>query len=252
MPGTPTAKYSIPTLAGTTLARDIDTEVNAGLTAIDGKMVGYSEGPLSSRPTSTGGTPGVKGRLYKATDVLKLYIDNGTGWDEFATSSAPASGKSIIATEEARTNTAYGLLTTPDRVQGIVVPADAYVLVGFQAKWKNSVASAGRAALFVGVNQLQTRDTTAPVVQEASGGSATSYGPLASTAVGLQGITPAAGADAAADASPQVLGIASVGGGLTVVDNLAAGTYDFSVQFKSASGSVTVKERRLKVRVVAF
>lgn len=84
MPGTPTTKYAIPTLAGSDLARDIDTAVNSALTAIDSKMTGYSEGPFASRPVSTGGSPGVAGREYRATDLTPptRYRDTGTGWEE--------------------------------------------------------------------------------------------------------------------------------------------------------------------------
>lgn len=85
MPGTPTTKYAIPTLAGSDLARDIDTLVTSSLNAIDAKMVGYSEGPIGSRPTSTPGSPGVAGREYRATDTGQLFKDTGTGWFELGT-----------------------------------------------------------------------------------------------------------------------------------------------------------------------
>ena len=41
-------------------------------------------------------------------------------------------------------------------------------------------------------------------------------------------------------------------GGECIIRNLAAGTYDFSVQFKATAGSVTVKERALTVAVEGF
>lgn len=40
------------------------------------------QGVLASRPTSTPGTPGKRGRYYYATDTSQLFRDNGTGWDE--------------------------------------------------------------------------------------------------------------------------------------------------------------------------
>jgi microcystin-dependent protein len=82
MPGTPTTKYAIPTLAGTDLISDIDTLVNSSLASIDSKMAGYSEGLLSARPTSTTGSPGVAGREYYATDTGQRFKDTGTGWYE--------------------------------------------------------------------------------------------------------------------------------------------------------------------------
>lgn len=48
--------------------------------------VRYDQGPLSNRPPSTPGSPGIAGRLYRATDDLSggaqgtLYRDTGTGW----------------------------------------------------------------------------------------------------------------------------------------------------------------------------
>jgi hypothetical protein len=207
---------------------------------------------------------GVNGTPTLPSSAIALAVVNVPATDTTITTSqiddrrpqvwrGGSGGKSVIATEETRTNTAYGTLATPDVVRSVTVPDGALVLVGYQAKWKNSVASTARAALFLGATQLQARNDAAPAVQEASGGSGTTYGPLATTAVGLQGHpTPAAASDAAADASPQLLGITSVGGGLLIVDNIAAGTYDFSVQFKSSSGTVSVKERRLKVAVLAF
>lgn len=82
MPGTPTTRFAIPTVAGTDLARDLDTEITAGFTAVDSKMTGWSTGLLAARPTSTSGSPGVAGRVYRATDTGQSFLDNGTGWDE--------------------------------------------------------------------------------------------------------------------------------------------------------------------------
>lgn len=264
MPGTPTTRFAIPTLNGATdLARDIDTLTNTALTAIDTKMTGWSSGPLSSRPTSTGGTPGVAGRLYYATDVSRLYLDYGTGWDELRRSGAPSGGAVAISASEARTNTAYGLHTTPDRVQGIVVPANALVLVGYQALWASSVVNAGRAALFIGANQLKIQQdgvTPQPVVQEASNngrGAAGDFVPLGSSVGGLKSGWVAGGVSSVSDVTTGMVlgpGAGATGeylGGPIWVNKLAAGTYDFSIQTKSASGSVTLKERLLQVLVVA-
>ncbi|HTE60764.1 MAG TPA: hypothetical protein VK631_10475, partial [Solirubrobacteraceae bacterium] len=80
MPGTPTTKYAIPTVVGADLARDLDTAITSISTAIDGKMVGYSAGLLAARPVSTGGSPGIAGRRYRATDTGQEFIDTGTSW----------------------------------------------------------------------------------------------------------------------------------------------------------------------------
>jgi hypothetical protein len=49
----------------------------------------YGQGLLADRPTSTGGSPGIQGRVFWATDVQTLYWDHGTGWT--------AIGPSVIA-----------------------------------------------------------------------------------------------------------------------------------------------------------
>jgi hypothetical protein len=40
--------------------------------------------------------------------------------------------------------------------------------------------------------------------------------------------------------------------GFTIIHSLPAGTYDFSVRFKSSSGSVTAKNRKLWVASIGF
>jgi len=168
-------------------------------------------------------------------------------------------GKSIIATEEARTNVAYGLLTTPDQVSGIVMPTDGLICVAYRANWKNSVASAGRAAVFLGANQLQKtpQTTAAPTVQEASGnGSANVYRPLVSDprwGLSQSDSSTAYTGDVTTGQLMQGYNFSEGGqaGGAMLIF-AAAGTYDVSVQFKSSSGSVTVKERKLWVWTEAF
>lgn len=79
-----TAQYALRKLLGTNVISDIDAGFEALANDIDSKMVGYSEGPINSRPTSTSGTPGIKGRLYRATDEGRVYMDTGTSWVELA------------------------------------------------------------------------------------------------------------------------------------------------------------------------
>ena len=156
-------------------------------------------------------------------------------------------GKSIIATEESRTNVAYGLLTTPDRVSSVELPADGLMLITYAALWKESVAGAARAAIFLGANQLKVHATPIPVVTEAqlSGGAANVYTSLKSAADGITSDSTVSGAYGA----PVTTGMFR--GGLCVVE-AAAGTYDVSVQFKASSGSVTAKNRALRVVTLGF
>jgi hypothetical protein len=158
-------------------------------------------------------------------------------------------GKSIIATEESRTNTAYGTLTTPDQVQSVVVPTDGLLRVKFSALVKTSVVNAGRVALFVGSNQVrQMVSGGAPVVADSGqlcigandydwvftyGGS---YSPLS---------TDQSAGQASRDSSPFMIGV-------PVEIEVPAGTYDVSIQYKASSGSITAKERKLWVEAVGF
>jgi hypothetical protein len=82
MPGTPSTKYALPTMAGTDVANTIDEYTVALTGAVDSKLAPSDQGTLASRPPSTGGSPGKSGRSYWATDTRQLFRDNGTGWDE--------------------------------------------------------------------------------------------------------------------------------------------------------------------------
>lgn len=183
-------------------------------------------------------------------------------------------GKSVIATEESRSSASYDILTTPDRVSSIVMPTDGKLRVAFDALWKCSVAGAGRAAIFIGSNQLKVNQigSTVPRVQAAafdSSSLANQYQPLVSCPVGLAG--PFADVDNSGNVTTgQAIGVVGTSAGNAFAIDLggviefsgivggacelyvAAGTYTISVQYKSASGSVTVKERKLWVEAVGF
>jgi hypothetical protein len=288
-------------VAGGDAANTIDTTTQAMATAIDSQTAIFSQGVFASRPVSTPGTPGKTGRFYYATDTLELYYDFGTGWkrvwppdsesvtaDMLADSLVAAlgvndsegvrRGKSIIAAEESRTNVAYGKLTTPDEVQNVVLPADGLIVVGYHALWKESVADASRAAIFIGANQLTIASSVqggaARATAAVQGGTADKYRTLTSFSGGLLSTSSDTSPAHTNIATGQVLGayagstsgIATweVGtqapllqadenalGGLVCVF-AAAGTYTVSVQFKASSGSVTAKERKLWVWTLGF
>lgn len=166
----------------------------------------------------------------------------------------PARGKANIPAAEVRTNTAYGLMTTPDQVAGIVLPTDGLIVVAYQALFRSSVAGAGSAAIFVGANQLRVQDTPnrAPVGQAAVT-SGTFYDPLATFGGGLVAGNATAGDHNSDVTTGQLVGLNTTVafGGLTAIF-AAAGTYALSVQFKATSGSVTAKERRLWVWSMGF
>lgn len=189
-------------------------------------------------------------------------------------------GKCIVATEETRTNSAYGKLTTPDEVASVVVPTDGLLAIQYDATWSSS-AVAARAAIFLGSNQLKIADASGPVTQAAvsHASSITTVAPLISAPLGLVGCY--ANAPYAEVSTGQVLGKvgsattspsefqAEIGGSVVslgaigatssfmgiggpIIVRVPAGTYTVSVQFKSASGTVTVKNRRLHVWTIGF
>lgn len=194
-------------------------------------------------------------------------IETSGEWEKLGVSngSTVRRGKSIVATEEARTNTAYGLMATPDRVQNVVLPTDGLIFVAYQAAWKESVDNAAKAAIFLGSNQLKVADINnpGPAVSEASvntgAGGVGQYVSLASDPAGLTAgsdvlftyVNDVTTGQAIGVTQPTTAGFANRSGGVCTVF-AAAGTYDISVQFKASSGSVTVKNRRLWCWTQAF
>ena len=190
-----------------------------------------------------------------------------------------SAGFTNISTSESRTNTAYGTLPTPDQVT-VTLPSDGLMQVYFQGTWQESVGGAGRAAIFIGSNQLVVQgdnsSSRAPLTQAArTGGGTAAYNvPLVSFAGGLLTVNETTGSFSSDATTGQVVGVASISGGATASFDVggtfygptgsgyifggpcavfaAAGTYTVSIQFKSASGSVTASNRRLWVTTVPF
>jgi hypothetical protein len=196
------------------------------------------------------------------------YVDTATGttWVRHASGSGstgwvPSSGSrgaAIIATQQARTDTAYGTLATPDSVT-VALPSNGLIVIAYQATWFESVAGAARAAVFIGANQLQTAGSsiTSPVVQETSTGRtvAVAATPLSSCTFGLRSEgDPASGVAYGGDVTTgQVVGNGGAGLGYGALHVFAApGTYAVSVQYKASSGSVTALTRKLWVWVEPF
>lgn len=61
---------------------DILREAHDGAMAILKQAVLFDTGPIANRPTSTGASPGVAGRVYLSTDesTPTYYLDLGTAW----------------------------------------------------------------------------------------------------------------------------------------------------------------------------
>lgn len=193
--------------------------------------------------------------------------------------------KSIVPAEQSRTNTAYGYLGTNDKVTGIVLPTDGLIVVAFQALWKEDTSGEALAALFIGANQQKVQASAAggtlqPVTVEAiSLSTADEYRPVFTTPTGLASMRNPVGSASSDVTTGQAIGYAGINSSGTahllsqaidgeyaeqpIADGsitaggpchifAAAGTYEVGVKFKSASGTVTAKERKLWVYTIAF
>jgi hypothetical protein len=142
----------------------------------------------------------------------------------------------VIATEETRENVAFGTLTTKDEIASVVLPENGLMLIGYIANFKSSVSAAGRAAVFIGANQLSASGAAQQALSVGTG-----FRRL-HTAWG--GLTVGPNENAWLTTG-EILG-SPLEAGFAVVFG-AAGTYTVSAQFKATSGSVTAKERKLWV-----
>lgn len=155
----------------------------------------------------------------------------------------------VVATEQSRSSTEYGFLTTEDKVEGVKLAENGLLLIGYAAQVKSSVSAAGRIAYFLGTNQVKFPAEPEPTGYEVAT-SGTSFAFYASCANGIQRTAVASmGAPAT---TGQILtasndsSAAGGSGGFCVVF-AAAGTYTVGVKYKATSGSVTAKERKLWV-----
>ena len=170
-------------------------------------------------------------------------------------SGAVRRGKSVIATEESRTNTAFGLLGTPDRVQNLVLPTDGLIVVSAHMLARSSVSDAGRVAIFIGANQLKAYDTAGNQTgqEETIQGTANTNvvaGPMGMFASGYGALADPVTTGLAMVAAWPFAGGAQFGGACFIW--AAAGTYDVSVQWRATSGSVTARQRKLWAWTVGF
>lgn len=175
---------------------------------------------------------GLNGLLNSSNKVTKESLETGVGAIKWYT-------PKIIATEESRTNTSYGTLTTADEITGLVVPEAALLLVYFRARVKSSITEEGHVGLFLGSNLiLQEGGSSASAVEEKTG-TGEAFGVIKTNGQTIDRI-PGTASDAT---TGQV-----VGRPLAIF--LAAGTYALSVRYKAGSGSVTAKDRKLWAAVL--
>lgn len=74
---TPTTKYTLPRLDGSSDISDVDEGIAALADAVDANMAGYAEGTLASLPAV-----GRSGRFYRTTDTGQVFLDTGAAWIE--------------------------------------------------------------------------------------------------------------------------------------------------------------------------
>jgi hypothetical protein len=156
-------------------------------------------------------------------------------------------GKSIVAAEESLVTGAYGLMPTPDHVAGIVVPTDGLLIVNFRALVKQTVTTTNYVAIFIGSNQAKLPvGTGAPAVMETTlGTDLNDYNWVYTSPSGGMAFLGGAG-----NASSVTTGMAA---GQSVAFEVAAGTYDVSVQYKCTGlGVIFAKERKLRVWTKPF
>lgn len=183
-------------------------------------------------------------------------------------------GAISTATSETRTNAAYGLLTTPDRVSGITLQSNGLIFIVYQAT-VNANDGTAAAALFLGATQIKTVGAsngadvsgtnsvtcntggTDRVINTCPSGLITvnngGYSEITTgTLLGIQTTGNPSGLQNNSGATNFTLSnIPGFSGGAAMVW-AAAGTYDVSVQFKSTTTAVTVKNRHLWVWTMAF
>ena len=211
-----TLSYTVPT-AGSTLNSVADPQLSTALTTI----------------------------LSWATTIDQTNITNAFAQAISAnTGTQTVKGAVNISASESRSNTAYGTLTTPDQVTGIVLPANGLLMVSYAATWQSSVAAAGNAAIFVGANQLQNVSTgfTSPSAQQAA--------TVGTTALALQSGPAGLGTSSNGGYTGDVTTGQSFGGPAYIF--AAAGTYTVAVMFKASSGNVTASNRKLWVQAISF
>jgi hypothetical protein len=155
----------------------------------------------------------------------------------------------IIATEESRESTSFGTLTTPDEITGVVLPENGLIALGWSAKVKQSVAAAGKFAIFLGTNQLKGIINGSPAALEGGVIGTAGFNHCFSNSIGITAATENAGADVA---TGQILGNSlNNTGGLCYI-HAAAGTYNIRIQFKATSGTIKAKERKLWVGTLGY
>lgn len=172
--------------------------------------------------------------------------------------SASGQASRYIATAETQSGASYANLATPDLID-MYVPANAFVQLEYQALGKIATAAGQFAPHIIDyssvspvVTQLKSLIANgAPAVAE-GGSSSAFYAPLYTTSNSNPLNSGTSGSSDTTEVATGLLAGAASGptaGAPISIYGLPAGLYGFGMRFKNASGTWTVKERRLAVRV---
>jgi len=202
---------------GTNEWADVEANDNALAEVINGKLDNENIAASANiaRSKLEGGAQGIAGTWYTPT---------------------------IVATEQTRESATFGTLSTPDEITGVVVPTNGTIRVGFTAVWKSSVAAAGRAALTLNGAAIATVLNVSTAEESTVG---TTFHALSTAGLG-------SGTPKILLTGAEVSSLSAVGASWVEIEALTAGTYSLAIQFRATSGSVTVKERKLKAEVHGF
>lgn len=214
--------------------------------------------------TLTPGTPENVGDVMDNFTEIKDHINNALIGDDNLTAGtvltplglgATRRGVKVTATQESRTNTAYGTLTTADTVT-VTVPTNGLIFVQFSAQVLMGTASAtGNVGLFVGATQARTVLPAVATHQplEDNGGGISPDWDYVFTSPGA--VDQASGSIfwsnvSGGDATDP--GVTPNAIGQPIAIDVPAGTYAVSVQFKASSGSISARNRKLRVWTMGF
>jgi hypothetical protein len=160
-----TTNYNLTTVAGTDPVQDGDDAITALANELDSIIATADGGLLSARPTSSGGTPGIRGRLYRASDDGVLYYDRGTGWDAVG-GTLPAAGLTL-GTDVNLYRSAANVAATDDdlhvrksqgsevRIGSTLASLPGLTLGGDTYLYRTGANAAGTAGAFTAAGALQ-------------------------------------------------------------------------------------------------
>jgi hypothetical protein len=215
----------------------------AGVNLKDGSITGNKivDGTINATKLAEGTLgEGVLGDGSVTPDKLALSIREDLGLTD---TTSVRRGSFIRTNTDTRADTAYGTLTTPDVVADVVLPTAGLIHIAYLA----AVYASDEidVAIFLDTTQVRQTDAPAPVVAETGLDPGAAWQPIFTSAGSTSGWTFELGATYTGDVTTgQILNPVSV-----FAD---AGTYDVSIQYKVASGTVSVKNRRLLVWTTAF